>query len=145
MELRKEEEREEGITEEWGRRRESQLCLQIQSVQFCSQYLRYDITSNQKVIDCSSDYRHSNRNSAWRWIWWRLDISLAGTAWDKTLLAIAEEVALSFDRELGIFAFRTLLSTLVRSFALSHCIAYALLHLKISNLACVAGVVLLGR
>lgn len=37
-------------------------------------------------------------------------ISLAGTSWDRTALALAEEVALSFDGELGMYAFRTLLN-----------------------------------
>lgn len=37
-------------------------------------------------------------------------ISLAGTGWDKKALEIAEEVALSFDGELGIYAFRTVLN-----------------------------------
>lgn len=34
-------------------------------------------------------------------------IALAGTPWDKKALEIAEEVALSFDGELGIYAFKT--------------------------------------
>lgn len=34
-------------------------------------------------------------------------ISLAGTWWDKKALAIAEEVAISFDGDLGIYAFKT--------------------------------------
>lgn len=37
-------------------------------------------------------------------------ISLAGTGWDKKALEIAEEVVLSFDGELGIYAFRTVLN-----------------------------------
>ncbi|XP_073127724.1 uncharacterized protein [Henckelia pumila] len=37
-------------------------------------------------------------------------ISLAGTGWDKKALEIAEEVAVSFDGELAIYAFRTLLN-----------------------------------
>ncbi|XP_027090651.1 uncharacterized protein [Coffea arabica] len=41
-------------------------------------------------------------------------VSLAGTWWDKTALAIAEEVALSFDGELGIYAFRTLLNSIIQ-------------------------------
>ncbi|OIT29005.1 PREDICTED: uncharacterized protein LOC109211931 [Nicotiana attenuata] len=35
-------------------------------------------------------------------------ISLSGTSWDKRALELAEEVALSFDGELGIYAFKTL-------------------------------------
>ncbi|CAH9075610.1 unnamed protein product [Cuscuta epithymum] len=35
-------------------------------------------------------------------------VSFAGTPWDKKALEIAEEVALSFDGELGIYAFKTL-------------------------------------
>ncbi|GAA0144125.1 hypothetical protein LIER_04650 [Lithospermum erythrorhizon] len=40
--------------------------------------------------------------------------SLAGTAWDKSALSIAEEVALSFDGELGIYAFKTLLNATIQ-------------------------------
>lgn len=36
-------------------------------------------------------------------------ISLAGTWWDKKALAIAKEVTESFDGDLQIYAFRTLL------------------------------------
>ncbi|CAK9141400.1 unnamed protein product [Ilex paraguariensis] len=41
-------------------------------------------------------------------------ISLAGTGWDKVALAIAEEVALSFDGDLGIYAFKTLLNSTIQ-------------------------------
>ncbi|KAL3504356.1 hypothetical protein ACH5RR_034197, partial [Cinchona calisaya] len=41
-------------------------------------------------------------------------ISLAETSWDKTALEIAEEVALSFNGELGIYAFRTLLNSSIQ-------------------------------
>ncbi|CAN0928580.1 Ribosome maturation factor RimP [Linum grandiflorum] len=41
-------------------------------------------------------------------------ISLAGTWWDKEALAIAEQVCLSFDGELGIYAFKTLLNGAIR-------------------------------
>ncbi|KAI7726416.1 hypothetical protein M8C21_027354 [Ambrosia artemisiifolia] len=41
-------------------------------------------------------------------------ISLAGTAWDKEVLTIAEEVSLSFDGELGIYAFKTLQNSAIR-------------------------------
>ncbi|KAL8524622.1 hypothetical protein ACS0TY_014282 [Phlomoides rotata] len=41
-------------------------------------------------------------------------VSLAGTAWDKKALEIAEEVALSFDGELGIYAFRSLLNATIQ-------------------------------
>ncbi|GFY85629.1 uncharacterized protein family UPF0090 [Actinidia rufa] len=41
-------------------------------------------------------------------------ISLAGTSWDKEALAIAEEVFLSFDGELGMYAFKTLLNSTIR-------------------------------
>ncbi|XP_073314579.1 uncharacterized protein [Primulina huaijiensis] len=41
-------------------------------------------------------------------------ISLAGTGWDKKALEIAEEVAMSFDEELGIYAFRTLLNASIQ-------------------------------
>ncbi|KAL8226406.1 hypothetical protein R6Q57_016238 [Mikania cordata] len=41
-------------------------------------------------------------------------ISLAGTNWDKEVLTIAEEVALSFNGELGIYAFKTLLNSAIR-------------------------------
>ncbi|KAL2513049.1 Uncharacterized protein family UPF0090 [Abeliophyllum distichum] len=41
-------------------------------------------------------------------------ISLAGTAWDRKAYEIAEEVALSFDGELGIYAFKTLLNATIQ-------------------------------
>ncbi|PIN00695.1 hypothetical protein CDL12_26803 [Handroanthus impetiginosus] len=41
-------------------------------------------------------------------------ISLAGTAWDKKALEIAEEVAFSFDGELGIYAFKTQLNAAIQ-------------------------------
>ncbi|KAK1435541.1 hypothetical protein QVD17_01307 [Tagetes erecta] len=41
-------------------------------------------------------------------------ISLAGTIWDKEVLTIAEEVSLSFDGELGIYAFKTLQNSAIR-------------------------------
>lgn len=41
-------------------------------------------------------------------------ISLAGTSWDKEALAIAEEVTLSFDGDLGIYAFKTFLHNNIR-------------------------------
>lgn len=41
-------------------------------------------------------------------------ISLAGTGWDKKALEIAEEVAMSFDGELGIYAFRSLLNATIQ-------------------------------
>ncbi|KAD5507572.1 hypothetical protein R6Q59_031630 [Mikania micrantha] len=41
-------------------------------------------------------------------------ISLAGTNWDKEVLTIAEEVTLSFNGELGIYAFKTLLNSAIR-------------------------------
>lgn len=41
-------------------------------------------------------------------------ISLARLAWDKEALAIAKEVALSFNGELQIYAFRTLLNSTIR-------------------------------
>ncbi|XP_076945086.1 uncharacterized protein LOC143615996, partial [Bidens hawaiensis] len=41
-------------------------------------------------------------------------ISLAGTTWDKEVLTIAEEVSLSFNGELGIYAFKTLLNAAIR-------------------------------
>ncbi|GKD05678.1 ribosome maturation factor RimP, partial [Tanacetum coccineum] len=41
-------------------------------------------------------------------------ISLAGTTWDKEALTIAEQVLLSFDGELGIYAFKTLQNSAVR-------------------------------
>ncbi|KAL3641158.1 hypothetical protein CASFOL_016126 [Castilleja foliolosa] len=41
-------------------------------------------------------------------------ISLAGTTWDKRALDIAEEVTVSFDGELGIYAFKTLLNATVQ-------------------------------
>ncbi|KAL3845443.1 hypothetical protein ACJIZ3_002846 [Penstemon smallii] len=41
-------------------------------------------------------------------------ISLAGTGWDKKALEIAEEVVVSFDGELGIYAFKTLLNATIQ-------------------------------
>ncbi|KAG5067459.1 Ribosome maturation factor RimP [Glycine max] len=41
-------------------------------------------------------------------------ISLAGTWWDKKALAIAKEVTLSFDGELQIYAFRTLVNCTIQ-------------------------------
>ncbi|KAF7129951.1 hypothetical protein RHSIM_Rhsim10G0083200 [Rhododendron simsii] len=41
-------------------------------------------------------------------------ISLARLAWDKEALAIAKEVALSFNGELQLYAFRTLLNSTIR-------------------------------
>ncbi|KAG6432556.1 hypothetical protein SASPL_104136 [Salvia splendens] len=41
-------------------------------------------------------------------------ISLAGTEWDKKAFKIAEEVCLSFDGELGIYAFRTQLNATIK-------------------------------
>ncbi|XP_071693268.1 uncharacterized protein [Rutidosis leptorrhynchoides] len=41
-------------------------------------------------------------------------ISLAGTTWDKEALMIAEQVSLSFDGELGIYAFKTLQNSAIR-------------------------------
>ncbi|KAG8378142.1 hypothetical protein BUALT_Bualt08G0107300 [Buddleja alternifolia] len=41
-------------------------------------------------------------------------ISLAGTAWDKKALEIAEEIAVSFDGDLGIYAFKTLLNATIQ-------------------------------
>ncbi|KAK6115009.1 hypothetical protein DH2020_007278 [Rehmannia glutinosa] len=41
-------------------------------------------------------------------------ISLAGTVWDKRALEIAEEVSVSFDGELGIYAFKTLLNATIQ-------------------------------
>ncbi|XP_050236718.1 uncharacterized protein LOC126686622 [Mercurialis annua] len=41
-------------------------------------------------------------------------ISLAGTGWDKEVLRIAEEVCNSFDGELKMYAFRTLLNSAVQ-------------------------------
>lgn len=41
-------------------------------------------------------------------------VCLGETWWDKTALAIAEEVALSFDGEIGIYAFRTLLNSSIQ-------------------------------
>ncbi|XP_028794965.1 uncharacterized protein LOC114750537 [Neltuma alba] len=41
-------------------------------------------------------------------------ISLAGTWWDKKALAIAEEVTRSFDGELQIYAFKTLVNSTIR-------------------------------
>lgn len=37
-------------------------------------------------------------------------VSLAGTWWDRKALAIADEIAQSFDGEIGIYAFRTLVN-----------------------------------
>uniref|UniRef100_A0A5B7CD91 Uncharacterized protein n=1 Tax=Davidia involucrata TaxID=16924 RepID=A0A5B7CD91_DAVIN len=41
-------------------------------------------------------------------------ISLAGTSWDKEALAIAEEVSLSFDGDLKIYAFKTSLNSTIQ-------------------------------
>ncbi|GMN48381.1 hypothetical protein TIFTF001_017559 [Ficus carica] len=41
-------------------------------------------------------------------------ISLAGTWWDKKALEIAEEVSLSFDGDLNIYAFKTLSNSTIR-------------------------------
>lgn len=41
-------------------------------------------------------------------------ISLAGTSWDKKALEIAQDITLSFDGELGIYAFRTLLNAAIQ-------------------------------
>jgi len=41
-------------------------------------------------------------------------ISLAGTWWDKKALAIAKDVNLSFDGELQIYAFKTLLNSTIQ-------------------------------
>ncbi|CAI9755866.1 unnamed protein product [Fraxinus pennsylvanica] len=41
-------------------------------------------------------------------------LSLAGTAWDRKAYEIAEEVALSFDGELSIYAFKTLLNATIQ-------------------------------
>lgn len=41
-------------------------------------------------------------------------ISLAGTLWDKEALAIAEDVCLSFDGDLKIYAFKTLLNATIQ-------------------------------
>lgn len=41
-------------------------------------------------------------------------ISLAGTWWDKEALTIAENVAKSFDGDLGIYAFRTLANATIQ-------------------------------
>lgn len=41
-------------------------------------------------------------------------ISLAGTWWDKEALAIAEDVCLSFDGDLKIYAFRTLPNSTIK-------------------------------
>ncbi|XP_076893004.1 uncharacterized protein LOC143544881 [Bidens hawaiensis] len=41
-------------------------------------------------------------------------IFLAGTTWDKEVLTIAEDVSLSFNGELGIYAFKTLLNAAIR-------------------------------
>ncbi|GFQ02384.1 ribosome maturation factor rimp [Phtheirospermum japonicum] len=41
-------------------------------------------------------------------------ISLAGAVWDKRALDIAEQVTVSFDGELGIYAFKTLLNATVQ-------------------------------
>ncbi|KAJ0085821.1 hypothetical protein Patl1_08139 [Pistacia atlantica] len=41
-------------------------------------------------------------------------ISLAGTWWDKEALAIAEDVCLSFDGVLKIYAFKTTLNCIIR-------------------------------
>ncbi|XP_024963417.1 uncharacterized protein LOC112503651 [Cynara cardunculus var. scolymus] len=41
-------------------------------------------------------------------------VSLAGTTWDKEALTIAEQVSMSFDGELGIYAFKTLQNSAIR-------------------------------
>lgn len=41
-------------------------------------------------------------------------ISLAGTWWDKEALRIAEEVSLSFDGDLKIYAFRTMSNSTIQ-------------------------------
>ncbi|CAI9291479.1 unnamed protein product [Lactuca saligna] len=41
-------------------------------------------------------------------------ISLAGTKWDKQVLEMAEQVSMSFDGELGIYAFKTLQNSAIR-------------------------------
>jgi len=41
-------------------------------------------------------------------------ISLAGTWWDKKALSIAEDVALSFDGDVKIYAFKTTVNSIVR-------------------------------
>ncbi|XP_043720620.1 uncharacterized protein LOC122668113 [Telopea speciosissima] len=41
-------------------------------------------------------------------------ISLAGTLWDKQALAIAEEVSLSFDGDLRIYAFKTFVNSTIK-------------------------------
>lgn len=41
-------------------------------------------------------------------------VSLAGTWWDKAALTLAEDVCLSFDGELGIYAFRTLANSTIQ-------------------------------
>lgn len=41
-------------------------------------------------------------------------ISLAGTWWDKEALRIAEEVSLSFDGDLQIYAFKTTLNSTIQ-------------------------------
>lgn len=41
-------------------------------------------------------------------------VSLAGTWWDKEALAIAEDVCLSFDGDLKIYAFRTLPNSTIK-------------------------------
>ncbi|GER47855.1 ribosome maturation factor RimP [Striga asiatica] len=41
-------------------------------------------------------------------------ISLAGTSWDQKALDLAQEVTVSFDGELGIYAFRTLLNASIQ-------------------------------
>lgn len=41
-------------------------------------------------------------------------ISLAGTWWDKKALEIAQQVSLSFDGQLDIYAFKTLPNSTIR-------------------------------
>lgn len=41
-------------------------------------------------------------------------ISLAGTKWDKQVLEMVEQVSMSFDGELGIYAFKTLQNSAIR-------------------------------
>lgn len=41
-------------------------------------------------------------------------ISLAGTWWDKKALAIAKEVTMSFDGDLQIYAFKTLVNSTIQ-------------------------------
>lgn len=41
-------------------------------------------------------------------------ISLAGTWWDKKALNLAEEVSMSFDGDLKIYAFKTIVNSIIR-------------------------------